>query len=129
MTPHRCWGCGSTSVPRCGSLCADCSWEEHLAGIAHTGEFDYAHENTPPCCRVTFDAVADLRRVRDVLNHEFTGAPIDGVGQLEERVRMRCDKLGVRVGEIAVEPGPLGWQVDVRLLPESDEITISVVKV
>lgn len=50
-TPHRCWGCG-TKVAACGSLCIDCSWEEYLAAIARTGEFDRAKSGTPECCLV-----------------------------------------------------------------------------
>jgi hypothetical protein len=46
----RCWGCGADDPMTCGSLCADCSWESHLAGMAHTGDFDEPREDTPTCC-------------------------------------------------------------------------------
>jgi hypothetical protein len=47
----RCYGCGSDEPMACGALCADCSWEEHLAAMAHTGQpSDEPHEDTPRCC-------------------------------------------------------------------------------
>lgn len=47
----RCYGCASDRPMACGSLCADCSWEDHCAGMAHTGSpYDEPHEATPTCC-------------------------------------------------------------------------------
>lgn len=50
---HRCWGCGM-EVEVCGSLCTDCSWEAHLAYLAHTAEYEEPKKGTPACCRDTF---------------------------------------------------------------------------
>lgn len=62
MSEHRCWGCGSTDLMAgCGSLCVDCSWEEHLAGIAHTGDFDEPREGTPECCLASRAAERERR--------------------------------------------------------------------
>ena len=49
----RCYGCGSHDPMACGRLCADCSWEDHLAGMAHTGASWYdgkVDARTPECC-------------------------------------------------------------------------------
>lgn len=55
MPEHRCYGCGADDPMGCGNLCADCSWDDHLEGMAHTdssfdGEVDKA---TPNCCRAS----------------------------------------------------------------------------
>lgn len=55
IEPHRCWGCG-TAVPKCGGICMDCSYEAHLAYIAHTGAFDHPEPGTPACCVGTWEA-------------------------------------------------------------------------
>jgi hypothetical protein len=55
----RCYACGSTEPMGCGELCADCSWEDHLVGMAHTGGSpadDPTHVKTPTCCRERRDA-------------------------------------------------------------------------
>ena len=50
----RCRGCGGDEPMACGSLCADCSWEDHLAGMAHTGDSsEESHVSTPACCRAS----------------------------------------------------------------------------
>lgn len=52
--PCRCYGCGADDPMACGRLCADCSWEDHLAGMAHTGSpfgtVQDSHSATPGCC-------------------------------------------------------------------------------
>lgn len=50
---HRCYGCGSDDPMACGTLCADCSWEEHLASIAHTGPAAEPDRPVPECCERT----------------------------------------------------------------------------
>ena len=50
----RCYGCGNDEPMGCGRPCPDCSWEDHLSGVAHTGdraETWETHEATPVCCR------------------------------------------------------------------------------
>lgn len=52
--PCICYGCGSDEPMACGVLCADCSWEDHLASAAHIGSpfggVRDSHSATPGCC-------------------------------------------------------------------------------
>jgi hypothetical protein len=83
MSEHRCWGCGVAEDPvpaygsepsppymiLCGDLCTDCSYESHLAGIAHTGEYDDVKDGTPACCAAT-RAERDAELAKPQKKHE-----------------------------------------------------------
>lgn len=65
MNQHRCHGCGvdeeivgSDVRPiKCGEICVECSWEDHLAGMAHTGDpFADPLDTVPECCRKSYAA-------------------------------------------------------------------------
>lgn len=63
---HRCYGCGSDDPMVCGTLCADCSWDEHCYSIAGIDpQFDPPDPRTPECCRRS--RLASERRFADEL--------------------------------------------------------------